>query len=144
RHVPEGRPHLLTVDDPLVAVAHGSRLHVGEVGAGVRLTEPLAPELSCLEDRGEEALLLLFGSEHHQGGTEQLLAEEADPLGTTAHASPPPRPRRPPTPTPCRPNRRRPAPAPRPCGSRAVRLRPSSRRCRARRTHRRGARRARP
>src|SRR6185503_12589611 len=35
------RPDLLAVDDPLVAVAHGARLHTGEVGTGRRLTEQL-------------------------------------------------------------------------------------------------------
>ena len=35
------RPHLLAVDDPLVAVAHRARRGRGEIGAGVRLAEEL-------------------------------------------------------------------------------------------------------
>ena len=36
------RPHLLAVEDPLVAVAHRPRLDAGQVGAGRRLGEQLA------------------------------------------------------------------------------------------------------
>ena len=38
-----GGPHLLAVDDPLVAVEHGRRLQAGQVGARVGLAEALAP-----------------------------------------------------------------------------------------------------
>ena len=36
-------PHLLAVDDPLVAVEHGRGLQAGKVGARVGLREALAP-----------------------------------------------------------------------------------------------------
>ncbi len=39
------RPHLLAVDDPLVAVAVGAGAQPGEVGAGAGLGEQLAPDL---------------------------------------------------------------------------------------------------
>ena len=45
RDVRERRPHLLAVDDPLVAVAHRARREPGDVGAGARLAEELAPDL---------------------------------------------------------------------------------------------------
>ena len=38
-----GGPHLLAVDDPLVAVELGPRLQRGQVAAGVGFGEPLAP-----------------------------------------------------------------------------------------------------
>ena len=38
------RPDLLTVDDVVVAVAHRPRLERREIGAGVGLAEPLAPD----------------------------------------------------------------------------------------------------
>ena len=42
-----GGPHLLAVDDPLVAVELGPRLEAGQVDPGVGLAEPLAPRRSC-------------------------------------------------------------------------------------------------
>ena len=50
-------PHLLTVDDPAVAVSHGGGLQPGEVGAGARLAEELAPRVFTGERRPEHALL---------------------------------------------------------------------------------------
>ena len=40
-------PHLLAVDDPLVAVELGAGVEPGEVGAGARLAEQLAPGDAC-------------------------------------------------------------------------------------------------
>ena len=57
-----GRPHLLAVDHPLVAVAHGPGGEAGEVGAGAGLAEQLAPDLVAAEHRVEEALLLRVGA----------------------------------------------------------------------------------
>ena len=52
-------PDLLAVDDVLVAVADRGRAQVGEVGAGLRLAEALAPVLVGGEDPGQPLLLLL-------------------------------------------------------------------------------------
>ena len=60
--VGEGGPHLLAVDDPLVAVAHGLGGEAGDVGAGARLGEQLAPHLLAGEQRTQVALLLLVAS----------------------------------------------------------------------------------
>ena len=151
--VAEAGPHLLAVDDPLVAVEHGRGLHVGEVGAGVGLAEPLAPVLVGAQDRREEALLLLVGAEHHQRRPEQLLAEEAGAarpagagvllvedhlLGERADRG-----RRTASATRCPPSHRRRARAPRRGAPRARAPRRGRCRCPARRTHRRGARPAR-
>ena len=57
-----GRPHLLTVDDPLVAVADRLGLQAGEVGAGARLAEELAPRLLAGDDVGQEPRALLVGA----------------------------------------------------------------------------------
>ena len=53
-----GGPHLLAVDDPLVAVADGPGAEAGDVAAGARLAEHLAPHLLAGEERAEVALLL--------------------------------------------------------------------------------------
>ena len=74
-------PHLLAVDDPLVAVEVGLGLHVGQVGAGVGLGVALAPAARRREDAGQEAVLLLVGAEGDEGRPEQALAHEADPAG---------------------------------------------------------------
>ena len=62
-------PHLLAVDDPLVAVALGSCRQPGEVGAGAGLAEELAPHLLAAEHRSEVALLLRVGSVGDDRGT---------------------------------------------------------------------------
>ena len=56
------RPHLLPVDDPLVAVELGTGVEPGEVGAGAGLAEELAPGLLAGDDVEEVALLLLLGA----------------------------------------------------------------------------------
>ncbi len=43
-------PHLLSIDDPLVAVPHRPRLQAGEVGPCLRFAEELAPALSSRDD----------------------------------------------------------------------------------------------
>ena len=75
-------PHLLTGDHPLVAVEHGAGLDVGEIRAGVRLGEPLAPQLVDRLDLREEPALLLVGAELDEGRGEEALAEERDPRGS--------------------------------------------------------------
>ena len=56
------RPDLLPVDDPVVAVEHGTRRDVREVRAGVGFGEPLAPPVLTREDSGQEVPLLLLGA----------------------------------------------------------------------------------
>ena len=72
-------PHLLPVDDPLVAVAHRTRAERGEVGAGTGLAEQLAPQLVAAQHRVEVALLLLGRAVHHERGR-----DHADPDGEHA------------------------------------------------------------
>ena len=55
RQMGVGRPHLLPVDDPLVAVAHGLGADAGEVRPRRRLAEQLAPHLVAGERRGDVA-----------------------------------------------------------------------------------------
>ena len=57
-----GRPNLLAVDDPLVAVEHGLTTETGQIGAGVRLGVPLTPDVLAADDAREEMLLLLFSA----------------------------------------------------------------------------------
>ena len=57
-----GRPHLLAVDHPLVAVAHRRRRQRRDIGAGAGLAEQLAPDLLAAQQLGEVALLLLVGA----------------------------------------------------------------------------------
>ncbi len=80
--VRERRPDLLTGDHPLVSVALGACLHVGEVGAGVRLRVPLAPHVLARRDPREEAALLLLGTEVQDRGADQPLADDADATRT--------------------------------------------------------------
>ena len=55
-------PHLLAVDDPLVAVADGPRREAGEVGAGARLAEELAPRPLARDDVADVGVDLLAGA----------------------------------------------------------------------------------
>ena len=77
--VRERGPHLLTGDDPLVAVEHGTRLDVREIAPGVGLGESLAPQLLDRLDLREEPALLLVGAELDECRREQALPEERDP-----------------------------------------------------------------
>ena len=79
--VGQRRPHLLPGDHPLVAVALGPGLDVGQVAAGVGLGVALAPELGALPDRREEAGLLLGRAVVDQRRAEQPLAHDVDPPG---------------------------------------------------------------
>ena len=79
RLVGQGRPDLLARDHPLVAVADGPRLDVGQVAARVGLGVALAPQLGALPDRREEARLLLGRAVVDQGRAEQPLAHDVDP-----------------------------------------------------------------
>ena len=66
---------------PAVAVSLGARLQRGEVGAGVRLGEQLAPDLLAGEDRRQETLLLRVGAEVDDRGPGEALAERVETIG---------------------------------------------------------------
>ena len=76
-----GRPHLLAVDDPLVAVELGPGLEAGQVAAGVGLAEALAPGDGPVQDPRDELLLLLLGAPLQDGRADQGVAEEVGPQG---------------------------------------------------------------
>ena len=84
-HVGERCPDLLPVDDVDVAVAHGPRREVREVGPGARLAEQLAPHLLAGQHRQQVPLLLGLASR-----VEQRWARPADPDGVhrPRHARP--------------------------------------------------------
>ena len=76
-----GRPHLLPVDHPLIAVEHGRRLQAGQVGPGVRLAESLAPGHRPVEDLRQVLLLLLLGPPLQDRRSDQCVAEEVGTQG---------------------------------------------------------------
>ena len=71
----ERGPHLLPVDDEVVAVAHGARAHGGEVAAGVGLGEALTPDVVAAQHARQEALLLRVAAEVQDRGSD---VREAD------------------------------------------------------------------
>src|SRR5581483_3357039 len=75
-----GGPDLLAVDDVVVAVLDGPRLHGGEVGAGAGFGEALAPDVVALDDAREVLLLLLLGAVEDDG--------RAGPAGADAEVAP--------------------------------------------------------
>lgn len=74
-----GRPDLLPVDDPLVAVRTRLGLHVGQIRTGTGFGVALTPEFVHGHDLGEEPLLLFRRPEGDQGGAEKLLAQVVHP-----------------------------------------------------------------
>jgi hypothetical protein len=68
----------VAVDDPVVALADGGRLHVGEVAAGARLREALAPDLVGGEQRREIASLLLVRAVHEDGRRRHAETDHVD------------------------------------------------------------------
>ena len=74
-----GGPHLLAVDDPLVAVELGPRREAGQIRTRVGLAEALAPGDRPVEDARDELLLLLLGPPLQEGGADQRVAEEVGP-----------------------------------------------------------------
>ena len=107
--LPPGGPHLLAVDDPLVAVAVGARLQAGEVGAGAGLgvqqahlhvVDQQAVHELLLELLGPErqhrvrpqVVLVLFGP--RRSGASELLGDHLGRLAVEAAAVPLGRPRR--------------------------------------------------
>ena len=74
--VGQGRPHLLAVDHPLVAVAHRPGGEPGHVGPGPGLAEELAPDLLAGEEGPEVALPLLVGPVGEDGGRRHAVADD--------------------------------------------------------------------
>ncbi len=60
--VRQGGPHLLAVEHPVVAVADRARGQAGDVGAGARLAEHLAPDVLAREDAAQQRLLHVVGA----------------------------------------------------------------------------------
>ncbi len=75
RPVRQRRPHLLSVDHPLVAVELAGRRDVGQIAARAGFGVALAPQFGDVEDLRQEPLLLLGGAEGDQRRSEQFLAE---------------------------------------------------------------------
>ena len=69
-------PHLLAVDDPLVAVDDGRGLERREIGTRIGFAEPLTPRDLTLQDLRKEVLLLILGSPLQNGGTDERVTEE--------------------------------------------------------------------
>src|SRR5947209_7766673 len=74
------RPDLLTADDVVVTVAHGTAAQGGQVGPGRRLREPLTPHLVALEDGGQVARALFVGGlgDERRSGVEKADEVHAD------------------------------------------------------------------
>src|SRR5581483_607504 len=77
-HLGERRPDLLARDHIVVAVADGAGSQRREVGARVRLREPLAPDLLALEDGGQVTAALLLGGLGDQRRARVQKADEVD------------------------------------------------------------------
>ena len=73
--------HLLAVDDVFVAVAHGTALEAGQVGARLRLGEAEGEDDVALYHSGDEFLLLLFGAcgQNGRGAAARSADGHADP-----------------------------------------------------------------
>ncbi|MOA03089.1 hypothetical protein D3C78_1225730 [compost metagenome] len=61
-----GGPDFLAIEDPVVAIAHRAQAHTGQVGAGGRLGEKLAPDFVAAQAGTQVALLLLGAAEAAQ------------------------------------------------------------------------------
>ena len=76
RQVCEGRPDLLTVQDPLVAIAHSPRGQTCDVGASSRLREQLAPDLLTGEEAAQVLRLLLCRAVDRNGRCDHAVADD--------------------------------------------------------------------
>jgi len=65
-------PHLLAVDDEMVAVVDSSGSEAREIAAGVGLGKALAPQFVGVEDARQVALLLLLGPPMNEARAEQV------------------------------------------------------------------------
>src|SRR5271166_3970066 len=63
-------PDLRAIDHEVIALIDRAGLDRGEVGAVIRLREPLAPDLVGARDAWDVTLLLLRRAPLHQGGTD--------------------------------------------------------------------------
>src|SRR3984893_17382344 len=85
RLVRAGGPHLLPVDDPLIAAELGSRHRTGHVGAAAWFAEQLAPDILAGQNAQEELLLLQIGAVRENGrGGEGANADLGDADRTDA------------------------------------------------------------
>ena len=78
---PRGRD-LLPVHHPFVAVSFGPARRAGQVAAGTRFAEQLAPALGPIGERGEPAALLLVGAVGHG---HRCTHQHAEAGGSTQH-----------------------------------------------------------
>ena len=78
RPLAAGGPDLLAVDQPVIALVLGPGRERGEVGAGARLGEALAPAHLPGDDVGNVLLLLILGAVFQQGRAEHAHAHAAD------------------------------------------------------------------
>ena len=67
-----GRPHLLAVDQEVIALVLRASAEAGEVGARAGLGEALRPDFLTAEDRPQVAALLLVGAPVDDRGTHQV------------------------------------------------------------------------
>ena len=81
RELAPRHPRLLPADDEVVVVLDGARAQRREVGPGLGLGEPLAPDLLGREDRRDVAAALLVGAEAQQRRPEHVEADDVDELG---------------------------------------------------------------
>src|SRR6516164_10339021 len=67
-------PHLLTIDDEMVAMVDGAGSEARQIAAGVGLGKALAPQLVGIEDARQMALLLFLCPPMNQARAEQIEA----------------------------------------------------------------------
>src|SRR4029077_17405661 len=72
----EGGPDLLPVQHEVIAVEEGAGLERGQIAAGARLAEPLAPDLVTREHGRNEAPALRLAPVVDERGTEQPDAQD--------------------------------------------------------------------
>ncbi len=75
------RPHLLAVDDPLVAVGHSGGAQRRQVGSGSRFREQLAPDLLAGEQRWKEPASLFIRAVGDDGGAAERDADAEHGVG---------------------------------------------------------------
>ena len=82
RDVRERRPHLLTVDHPLVTVAIGPGRKTRDVAARTGFAEELAPDLFAGEERTQVPLLLHVAAVGDDGRRTHAVADGVAPIRT--------------------------------------------------------------
>ena len=81
RDSPVRCPGLLAIDDDLVAVHPPGGAQAGEVAAGFRLGESLAPDVRAVENAGQPLLLLGLGAVRHHRARAMDQRHLVEPLG---------------------------------------------------------------